>query len=181
MISGHSHWYANSLSMPELLDVAEVFLSSTGVSRGKLISNIAQILELDTINSTAVQDTSSYLTDGFYDFPVDKPLNPEPGIIRLCVRRLKMAVAIFKARSVLGCQHSRHKLHRRIGRSSVQRLHRCRVSFLGFRMLYRPVAGRSLLRNLKSLVLRDDTAVHFHAMVDHTAWLLQDRTHSSRE
>jgi hypothetical protein len=77
VISGHSHWYANSLSMPELLDVAEVFLSSTGVSRGKLISNIAQILELDNINSTAVQDTSSYLTDGFYDFPVDKPLNPE--------------------------------------------------------------------------------------------------------
>jgi hypothetical protein len=48
-------------------------------------------------------------------------------------------------------------------------------------MLHRPLANKSLLRNLKSLVLRNGTAVHLHAMADNTIWLLQDHTHSSRE
>jgi len=119
VIIRRSHSYPNSLGMPELLDVAGVFPSSTGVSRGKRISNIAQVLELETINSTAIQNTGSFPTDGFHDFPIDKPLNPEPGNTRLRVRRLKMAVATSKARSVVSRQHRRHKLPWRVGRSSV--------------------------------------------------------------
>jgi hypothetical protein len=158
--------------MPELLDVAGILLSSAGVSRSKLVSNITQILELDTINLTAIQDTRSFRTDGFYDFSIDKLLNPEPGIIRLRVSRLKMAVATSKARNVVGCQHSRHKLQWRVNRFSVQRLHRCRISFLGLRMLHCPFADRSLLRNLKSLVLRNGAAMDLHPMVGDAIWLL---------
>jgi hypothetical protein len=159
---------------------AQVSLLLSGVHRGKLTSHIAQTFALDAAWSVTTQGASSFLADGFHNFPINKPLNPEPGIIRLPVRRLEVAVAASEARGVVSRQHRRHELRRSVGRSSVQRLYRCRVSFLGYRMLRRPVAGRSLLRNLEGLVLRDDTTVYFHAMVDNTIWLLQDRTYGSR-
>ena len=40
---------------------------------------------------------------------------------------------------------------------------------------------RSLLRNLKGSILRDDTAVHFQAVVNDTIWLLQNSSDSFRE
>lgn len=41
--------------------------------------------------------------------------------------------------------------------------------------------GRTLLRNFKCSILRDDAAVYLQAVVDDTIWLLQDSTDSFRK
>jgi hypothetical protein len=77
-----------------------IFLLSSGMDGSKLTSHIAEILQLNINRLAIVRDIGSFVTDGFHNLSVDKSVNAEPGLFRLPVRRLEVAVTTLEARSI---------------------------------------------------------------------------------
>lgn len=70
------------------------------MDRSKLTCHIAEIFQLDINRPATARDNTSVLLDGFHNLSVDKFVNAEPGVLRLPVRRLEVAITTLEARSI---------------------------------------------------------------------------------
>ena len=74
------------------------------VDRSKLASHVAQALQMVSVSDSTVFNLDHSLLDSFLDLPIRELFNSQPVIVGFSIRRLKVAVTISKARSVVSRQ-----------------------------------------------------------------------------